>query len=447
MPNVKGFIVDGQIIEYDYAGLANDPPLNPVEKGAAMTQPVGRDEDGRFWTTPGSAGQTEEVFWATYGTTTSAEIEAAYQAGKLCLATYGVAIYMLVTRVSATYHIFGSASTGGRLGFCLCNNNTWSVSNVPIPTKTSELQNDSGFITEVEDGSITEAKLDSNLKETVEEVGDLKSAIENLEAIPHSVKMAMDTLFSKAAYADADAASSYSTFHAWAMANSVTSITAVFTQGSATIYDTDSLDTLKQYLTVTANYSDSITAIVTDYTLSGTLAEGTSTITVAYGGKTTTFNVTVTGWNNYEYSMSNGQIDKIVGATSGAIPAIPGGIELDSNSTNRRSYPITKIGVRPYQEKTQSFADTIYYPIPIPADAVKAVVSITPSTQFHGESMYTYADGAYTRRLDPGWKQGSFTHSFTAGQYDYITIASKYNSAGSSYPEEPTEVSIQFLTE
>ena len=76
------------------------------------------------------------------------------------------------------------------------------------------------------------------------------------------------------------------------------SITAVFTQGSATIYTTDTLDTLKQYLTVTATYSDSTTAVVTDYTLSGTLGEGTRTITVSYGGKTDTFNVvcTVNGW-------------------------------------------------------------------------------------------------------------------------------------------------------
>ena len=124
-------------------------------------------------------------------------------------------------------------------------------------------------------------------------------AIENLEAIPDSVKLAMDTLFSKAAYADDDAASSYATFHAWAISNLVTSITAVFTQGSATIHDTDSLDTLKQYLTVTATYSDSTTATVTDYTLSGTLTEGTSTVTVSYGGKTTTFSVTVTEGDGY----------------------------------------------------------------------------------------------------------------------------------------------------
>ena len=74
----------------------------------------------------------------------------------------------------------------------------------------------------------------------------------------------------------------------------VSSISAVFVQGQNVVYDTDSLDTLKQYLTVTATYADSSTAVVTNYTLSGTLAEGTSTITVTYGGFTDTFDVTVT---------------------------------------------------------------------------------------------------------------------------------------------------------
>lgn len=74
----------------------------------------------------------------------------------------------------------------------------------------------------------------------------------------------------------------------------VSSISAVYTQ-SGTVYDTDSLDSLKADLVVTATYSDSSTATVpsTDYTLSGTLTEGTSTITVSYESKTTTFNVTV----------------------------------------------------------------------------------------------------------------------------------------------------------
>lgn len=72
------------------------------------------------------------------------------------------------------------------------------------------------------------------------------------------------------------------------------SISAVYTQ-SGTVYDTDSLNDLKDDLVVTATYSDSTTEAVpgSDYILSGTLAVGISTITVSYGGKTTTFTVTV----------------------------------------------------------------------------------------------------------------------------------------------------------
>lgn len=71
------------------------------------------------------------------------------------------------------------------------------------------------------------------------------------------------------------------------------SISAVYTQ-SGTVYDTDSLDSLKSDLVVTATYEDNTERTVTDYTLSGTLTVGTSAITVSYGGKTATFNVSVT---------------------------------------------------------------------------------------------------------------------------------------------------------
>lgn len=70
-------------------------------------------------------------------------------------------------------------------------------------------------------------------------------------------------------------------------------ISAVYTQ-SGTVYDTDSLDVLKADLVVTAEYADSTSAVVTDYTLSGTLTDGTSTITVTYRNLTDTFDVTVT---------------------------------------------------------------------------------------------------------------------------------------------------------
>lgn len=100
---------------------------------------------------------------------------------------------------------------------------------------------------------------------------------------------------------------------------SLNSITATYTQ-SGTVYDTDSLDTLKSDLVVTANYSDGTSGTVTDYTLSGTLTEGTSVVTVSYGGKTASFNVTVThvevGLLHYWDFTSGSLVDTVDGETA-----------------------------------------------------------------------------------------------------------------------------------
>lgn len=77
----------------------------------------------------------------------------------------------------------------------------------------------------------------------------------------------------------------------------LSSITADYEQDRP-IYDTDDLDVIKTSddLTVTANYSDGSSVVLDDddYTLSGTLTVGVSTITVAYQGKTDTIEVVVT---------------------------------------------------------------------------------------------------------------------------------------------------------
>lgn len=81
------------------------------------------------------------------------------------------------------------------------------------------------------------------------------------------------------------------------------SISAVYTQ-SGTVYETASLDSLKSDLVVTALYEDETTSTVTNYTLSGTLTEGTSVVTVTFGGKSTTFSVTVTAVPKYSITNS-----------------------------------------------------------------------------------------------------------------------------------------------
>ena len=161
--------------------------------------------------------------------------------------------------------------------------------------------------TTVADGSITTAKLASGVIDQTltvqgaaadsakvgQEISDLKSQIAQFEAIPWAVKQAMDTLFQNVAFKNDDIyTDELATFHAWASAINVTSISAVYTQ-SGTIYDDDTLDDLKSDLVVTASYDNGTSATISGYTLSGTLEIGTSTITVTYEGKTATFTVTV----------------------------------------------------------------------------------------------------------------------------------------------------------
>lgn len=73
----------------------------------------------------------------------------------------------------------------------------------------------------------------------------------------------------------------------------LSSISAKFTQGGSLYYPSSSLSDLRENLVVSAYYSDGTSNVITDYSLSGTLTEGTSTITVNYLGKTATFEVTV----------------------------------------------------------------------------------------------------------------------------------------------------------
>lgn len=124
----------------------------------------------------------------------------------------------------------------------------------------------------------------------------------------------------------------------------VASISAVFNQGGNVVYTIDSLDTLRQYLTVTATYSNSQTALVSAYTLSGTLTVGTSTITVSYGGKTATFTVTVTEYVAPSTSPIIAEYDKtlnssgVAGTTSGGCYTGPYEYELPIDAFKATQY-------------------------------------------------------------------------------------------------------------
>ena len=227
---------------------------------------------------------------------------------------------------------------------------------------------------------------------------------------------------------------------ATATAATISSISATFIQGQNIIYDTASLDDLRQYLTVTATYTGGATATVTGYSLSGTLTAGTSTITVSYSGKTTTFNATITSYKErMSYVYSHGDLTKVNAANNYSNNQL----KLDTSYSGRRRVFAIENGDKPYKDYS-SLQDTAYYPIPIPSTATSVTVAITPNTQYVGLATYTLSNDTYGQTADSGWGAGSKTMTFTANSVQYLSINCKYNSSGTNYPTEPTELTITF---
>lgn len=115
----------------------------------------------------------------------------------------------------------------------------------------------------------------------------------SLSPLSAATKAALLQIAEKVAYIDEHGQDYYNALNAALSAVALLQITAVYTQ-SGTVYDTDSLDSLKSDLVVTAYYDDGTNADVTNAAvLSGTLEVGTSTITATYEDKTDTFDVVV----------------------------------------------------------------------------------------------------------------------------------------------------------
>ena len=153
--------------------------------------------------------------------------------------------------------------------------------------------------TPVVDDTLTVQGAAADAKKTGDEIADLKSSISG-GGLTNEAKQALLACFENVAWIGDDGQDYYDALEAalYPLANLV-SISAVYTQSGA-VYTDDTLDDLKTDLVVTAHYDDSSTETVTNYVLSGTLTVGTSTITVSYGGKTTTFNVIVTHTESWD---------------------------------------------------------------------------------------------------------------------------------------------------
>lgn len=275
---------------------------------------------------------------------------------------------------------------------------------------------------------------------------------ENPKVISDDIKVALLNCFKNVAWINNDGQNYYDVLEsALNYGLELISISAIYTQ-SGDVYANTPLNDLKDDLVVTAYYNDSSSATLSAYTLSGTLEVGTSTITVSYLDKTTTFNVTVS--ERMYYSFADGDLNKVNGSYTQFAEQNFNQTALDyrSDKIDRRRAFYLSYGEYPLWSATKSGSTIIpaqptepyKYPIPIPSNATSVTVSISPSTQYIQTDLIDYTNGNYQRSVGGTWAQGTVTLSFTAGQYGYIDVSTKYDSTGTSYPTEPSNLTITF---
>lgn len=146
-------------------------------------------------------------------------------------------------------------------------------------------------------GAIDE--LNGSLDELQDTVDVINNSITDLGGLTDAQKSALLACFRNVAWKGTDGTEYYNLLEAALYDINIVSISATYNGGSVIIFTDTPLNTVKQYLLVTALAENGARIVVTDYTLSGSLIDGTSVLTVTYRGKTTTVNVpayTETKW-------------------------------------------------------------------------------------------------------------------------------------------------------
>lgn len=163
-----------------------------------------------------------------------------------------------------------------------------------IPTKTSQLTNDSGYMTNYTESDPT---VPAHVKAITQ--NDINKWNVGGSGLTTEQINALNEMFKVCAYIKEDVGTEYGAFktafgiddesEGTEPTKTLQSISATYTGGNVEVGT--NVNTLTG-ITVKANYSDGTSTNVTGYTLSGTIAEGSNTITVTYQGLTTTFAVT-----------------------------------------------------------------------------------------------------------------------------------------------------------
>ena len=140
------------------------------------------------------------------------------------------------------------------------------------------------------------ASYKTNVEKALSDLVELKVRVQSMEDGASSLaKLAILNCFRHVAWIDDQGPIWFAALEAAFNAADTTQLVAIQAVyvPSKVVHDTDTLDSLRTDLTVTAVYANGVTEVITDYELEGTLAVGTSIIRVNHDGKTAVINVVV----------------------------------------------------------------------------------------------------------------------------------------------------------
>lgn len=309
------------------------------------------------------------------------------------------------------------------------------------------------------DPTLTQTGKAADAKKTGDELANLSSAIEHIEpGMSDDVKTALLACFQNVAWVGDGGQAAYNALQIALYANDYHKLDVVYTAGVLPIYTDDSLATVKSRLTVTY-YADSEDAgqVIpsADYTLSGTLEEGTSTLIVQYSGVRAfaTIPDVVDFYNIWEWKPGDNTM------TMQSMTADPNQTDETMYPSRlagrlpynqRRSFPVGR-GKSPYYAYQQAAVAMPYYPVPIPAGANHIQIKCQSSVFFYMHTVQLdlttlkYGNSIVNNRIM--WTQ------ITGGVIDkdivnpgnlFMLLNSKYDAAGTSYPVDPVGVEVIF---
>lgn len=285
------------------------------------------------------------------------------------------------------------------------------MANIPLKTITFPGLSDTYTVPQLDTTLAVPGKA-ADAKATGDEITELRQDLNEIQPLTEDIKTSLLNCFSHVAWINEDGQDYYDALEAALYPSEYPKIVAIFNPGQNTIYTDDTLDSLKQYLTVTYFETEESTGTVVssaNYTLSGALVVGISTITVAYNNLTTSFKINnvvdfynIATWSTSDLlSVNLGNIvtekfPKIVsntGATNRAVVTCPHGKEEILQYNNNNPIPFSPSR----------------YPIPIPNGATSATITCSGGRPIM--SIFRYENNQYTRLEEINntqWSQATF---------------------------------------